>query len=157
MGAVQGTVCDPMSSLSCRASPWKLLAALIMVIPLGFAAKLYEGPARAWVNDSLSGVFYEVFWCLLGALAFRRARARSISAAVLLGTSALEFTQLWHPPLLQRIRSTFIGVTVVGDTFVPSDFVYYAIGCVLGWWILRCLGRRAGDTPIRSSRRAAST
>jgi hypothetical protein len=36
---------------------------------------------------------------------------------VLVATCLLEFLQLWHPPLLEAVRSTFIGRTVLGTSF----------------------------------------
>jgi hypothetical protein len=43
---------------------WSLIL-LLLITPLGFYTKIYSGPGASWVNDSLGGVFYEVFWCLL--------------------------------------------------------------------------------------------
>ena len=60
-----------------------------------------------------------------------------IATAVFSITCALEFLQLWHPPFLEIIRRNFIGRTVIGTSFVPSDFFYYIIGSLMGWmWLL---------------------
>ena len=115
----------------------RVLVVLAMVVPVGFATKFYPGPGRAWVNNSLSGVFYEVFWCLTAAMVFPHARPRSIAGVVFVITAALEFLQLWHPPFLQSVRRSFIGASLLGDTFVASDFAYYVAGCIAGWLLLR--------------------
>jgi hypothetical protein len=123
---------------------WIILS-LLLVTPLGFLCKLYAGPARNWVNNYAAGVLYEVFWCL--ALFFfwpRRARAARIAAGVFVVTSLLEVLQLWHPWLLEQIRATFVGRTLLGTTFSWWDFPHYLLGCVLGWlWMLKVLGPRA--------------
>jgi hypothetical protein len=61
---------------------------------------------------------------------------------VFLVTSALEFLQLWHPPFLQLIRSTFLGQTLIGTSFTWWDFPYYFFGCVLGWFGVRYVKTR---------------
>ncbi len=46
-------------------------------------------------------------------------------------TCGLEFLQLWHPPILEQIRSTFIGRASLGTTFSWWDEPHYVLGCVL--------------------------
>lgn len=119
-------------------------ASLAIVVPAGFGLKFYPGPGHAWVNNSLGGVAYEIFWCLvLFALWPRRSAINRIVLGVLVGTCALEALQLWSPPLLHRVRGTFLGRTLIGTTFVWTDFIYYLIGCVLGLLWLRGLSRPA--------------
>jgi hypothetical protein len=114
---------------------WTLLS-LIVIVPMGFFSKFYGGPATDWVNNSLGGVFYEIFWCLLAFLAFPRCRPWIIAVSVLTVTCILEWLQLWHPFFLEWLRSSFIGRTVLGTSFTWFDFPYYFAGSFLGWlWI----------------------
>lgn len=129
-----------MNSYHERQRLWTILSILV-IVPIGFYSKFYSGPAQDWVRNSLGGVFYVIFWCLLVFLFFRRLRTGSIAIFVLLATCLLEFLQLWHPPLLQSLRSTFIGQTILGTTFSWSDFPYYFIGAGLGWLWLKVLAR----------------
>ncbi len=125
---------------------FKTLLWLLFIIPIGFYSKFYRGPAAEWVNDSLGGVFYEWFWCLLLLLIWPFMRPALIASIVLIGTCALEFLQLWHPPLLQVLRSTFIGRTLLGTTFFWSDIPYYFIGCGTAWiWMKRIKVRSISD------------
>ncbi|MGC9364353.1 MAG: DUF2809 domain-containing protein [Fidelibacterota bacterium] len=114
----------------------RILIALLILTPLGFYTKFYTGPLQDWVRNSLGGVFYEIFWCLVLALLFRRLRPVTIAGVVLLVTSALEFLQLWHPSFLGYLRSTFLGVTILGNSFTWSDFPYYFVGSALGYVLL---------------------
>jgi len=115
---------------------------LCVIVPLGFYTKFYSGPAANWVHNSLGGVFYEIFWCLLAAWLLPRSASGKIAVTVLLGTCALEFLQLWHPAWLQAVRGNFIGQAILGNSFAWSDFPYYFIGSALGWlWIRRLSGR----------------
>ena len=124
---------------------WKAtLASLVVIVPVGFYSKFYRGPGAHWVNDSLDGVFYEIFWCLLVSLALPRAEPRRIAGGVLTATCILEFLQLWHPMFLEAIRSTFIGATIIGTTFDWTDFPYYFAGSGIGWyWLNRLRSKTA--------------
>jgi hypothetical protein len=116
---------------------WTLVS-LLVIVPVGFYSKFYAGPAAIWVNNSLSGVFYEIFWCLLIFLFWGEGKPWIIAASVLVATCLLEFLQLWHPPFLEFMRSYFIGQAVLGTSFTWSDFPYYFLGCGIGWlWLSR--------------------
>ncbi len=121
------------------------LSSLALVVPLGFATKFYKGPGAHWANDSLAGLWYEVFWCLAWFLVRPRWAAARIATGVLAATCALEFLQLWHPRWLEFLRNYFIGAAVLGTSFDWSDFVYYFAGSALGWLWLRWLA--AFDRP----------
>jgi hypothetical protein len=64
-------------------------------------------------------------------------------------TCVLEIVQLWHPPRLEAIRSTWAGRALVGTTFAWPDFAYYVIGCAIGWLWLHAIARGAPETPPR--------
>ncbi len=91
---------------------------LLIITPLGFASKFYIGPPGAWwFNDYAGGIFYEIFWCLVVILLLPYTSAFLVASFVLVITCFLEFLQLWHPPFLEAIRSTFIGSALIGTTF----------------------------------------
>jgi len=112
----------------------RILFSLLIITPIGFYSKFYSGPFHYWVNNSLGGVFYEIFWCLILALCFKRLKPVHIAVIVLAGTCSLEFLQLWRPPFLIYLRSNFIGVTILGNVFTWSDFPYYFLGSLIGYF-----------------------
>lgn len=113
-----------------------MLLSVSIITPLGFASKLYQGLGEKWINNFSGDILYELFWIWAIALIFPQISIRAISVGVLLITCALEFLQLWHPPLLQAIRATFIGRTLIGTTFAEWDFPHYFLGCFGGWaWL----------------------
>ena len=114
----------------------RALILLLLIIPIGFYTKIYSGPAAQWVNDSLGGVLYEIFWCLLFFLFFVKAKAWVIATSVFIVTCFLELLQLWHPEFLEFIRCYFIGRTVLGTSFNSYDFIYYFIGSFIGYFII---------------------
>jgi Protein of unknown function (DUF2809) len=114
---------------------------IFIIVPLGFATKFYNGWGEAWINNSLGGVLYVIFWCLVVFILKTKIKPKNIVIGVLLVTSFLETLQLWHPPFLQRLRSSFIGVTILGNSFVFSDFGYYIVGAIIAYCILKKLGK----------------
>jgi uncharacterized membrane protein len=119
---------------------WTLLS-LIIIIPLGFYTKFYAGPYSEWVNNSLGGVLYIIFWSLVVFLFAPKVSPLKIGLAVFIVTCLLEFLQLWHPAFLEFIRSYFIGRSILGTTFSPPDFLYYFAGFILSVLTLHLLNR----------------
>ena len=118
-----------------------LFAFIALLTPLGIATKFYAGPWSQFVRSYLGGVLYVTFWILLFLLFRPRLPARTAVLTVLAITCALEFLQLWHPPVLQAIRSTFLGHALIGSTFSWWDLPCYAVGAVLAWPLLRICRR----------------
>lgn len=117
---------------------WTLLVVLLLV-PLGFATKWYNGPAAFWVNNSLGGVLYVVFWSLLLSVGMPRIRFGLNVVVVFTVTSVVELLQLWHPPVLQLVRGHFLGATLLGTCFSWSDFPHYAIGALMAFALLNAV------------------
>jgi hypothetical protein len=103
----------------------QIFASLLVIVPLGFSTKFYTGYGQSWGRDWLGGVFYEIFWCLVVYLFWRKLRIGVIVAIVLILTCCLEFLRLWQPPFLEYLRGILIGRTILGTSFVWSDFPYY--------------------------------
>lgn len=115
----------------------RYLAALAVVTPLGFLTKFYTGPGATWVADHAGGFLYVVFWIAAVLALFPHLSGRAVAAAVAIATCALEFAQLWHPPVLEAVRATFLGHALLGSTFAWSDFPYYFAGALLGYALSR--------------------
>jgi hypothetical protein len=126
-----------------------IIISLLFVTPTGFLFKFYSGPGQWWFNDYGAGLLYEIFWILVFFFIFPgKKSAHHIPLWVFVITSALEFLQLFHPPVLEKIRSCFLGKALIGTTFVWWDFPHYAAGCVIGWLYLRRLIRERDPSPV---------
>jgi hypothetical protein len=115
---------------------------LFILIPIGLGSKFYQGIFQNWINNSLGGILYVIAWVTLVLLIQPRFNPIWVAVWVFLATAFLEILQLWHPPFLEAIRSTLMGRLLLGTTFVFSDFIYYAIGCILSGWIFTVLKSR---------------
>ena len=120
-----------------------ILISILIIVPPGLYSKFYSGQAARWVNDSLGGVLYVIFWCLLAFLFLSNTKPWKIAATVFIITCFLEFLQLWHPTFLEFLRSNFIGRTILGTTFTWSDFPYYLVGCGIGWLWMKSLQKHS--------------
>lgn len=114
---------------------------LIIIVPLGFYSKLYSGVGEQFINNKLSGVFYEVFWCLVFYILFPKSKSIKIVIWVFVFTCLLEFVQLVNADYLDLIRSNFIGQTIIGSSFSWSDFPFYILGSVIAYPILQFLNK----------------
>lgn len=101
-----------------------------MAALLGLASKLYAGPGASWVGGSAGGFFYVLFWIFLVVAVAPTVSVGAVALCVLGITSVLEILQLWHPPLLERVRATFLGHALIGSTFSWGDFAYYGLAAL---------------------------
>ena len=109
---------------------------LLFIIPIGLYTKFYSGLSSDWINHSIGGVFYEIFWCILFSTFFTNISPIRICLFVLGFTCILEFLQLSDFSFLQFVRSYFIGRILIGTSFSWTDFLYYFIGSGIGWlWV----------------------
>ena len=104
---------------------------LVVVTPLGFMTKFYGGPGADWVSNYAGGFLYVLFWVFVCLVLVPRVSPRVTALWILSITCALEVLQLWHPPFLEAIRSTFAGRALIGTTFVWWDFIYYIVAAAV--------------------------
>ena len=114
---------------------------IFIIVPIGFYSKFYSGPGKDWINNSLGGILYEIFWCLFIFLFLIKIKIWKIAVSVFIATCILEVMQLWHPQSLEYIRSFFLGRTLIGTSFSWFDFIYYLIGSIIGYLLLNRLQR----------------
>lgn len=121
----------------------RVIVALCAVVPAGFALKfLYQGPGAIWADRYGAAILYEIFWILVLRLCAPGVSPAAAAAWVFVVTCLLETLQLWHPAVLEAIRSTFIGAVLLGTTFDALDFPHYALGCGIGYLSAVALRRR---------------
>lgn len=114
-----------------KAYQHRLVIRLVLAAVLGIALKYYPGNYRDFFNNSLAGTAYVIFWCILFKILFIKSNNYILIIIVTSATCLLEFLQLWHPPLLEILRSCWLGKVVLGTTFCWKDFIYYFMGAVL--------------------------
>ncbi|HPG38831.1 MAG TPA: DUF2809 domain-containing protein [bacterium] len=108
-----------------------LLFILLVLIPAGIYTKFYHGPGQIWVYNYAGDILYAMFWYFLLLFAEPLLPPLKTALVTLLFCSMMEFSQLFTSPLLEKIRSTFLGRTLIGVNFNTADIFYYFVGCGL--------------------------
>ncbi|RFP63283.1 MAG: DUF2809 domain-containing protein [Limnothrix sp. CACIAM 69d] len=124
-----------------RQNRWLLAGILGILTALGLGTKRYHGPLENWVQHHLGDVLVMIFLIGVARWLWPRRSAGVLSAWVMAIAIAIELLQLWHPPMLQAIRATFLGQIIFGSYFDWWDFVHYGLGALLGYGGLRWLDR----------------
>ncbi len=120
------------------------LISLLIITPLGFFSKAYNGPGQVWFNQNLGGLLYEIFWCLFFFCFIPSKKAiQQIPLGVFFFTCILELMQLWRNPAVIEIRSTLFGRLFLGTTFSWLDFPHYLLGCFIGWLWLKLIWKHS--------------
>ena len=108
-----------------------LLLILLVLIPAGIYTKFYHGPGQIWVYNYAGDIFYAMFWYFLLLFSEPLLPPLKTGLVTLIFCTTIELSQLVTSPLLEKIRSTFIGRTLIGAQFVTADIFYYFVGCGL--------------------------
>jgi hypothetical protein len=115
------------------------LIIILLMIPLGILAKEYHGQWSNLVANKLTGTLYVIFWCQVTFFIFPNTKIVVITISIFLITCSLEFVQLYSSPPLEVIRSNYIGRAIIGSSFSWTDFIFYAIGSIIAYFLMRVL------------------
>ena len=77
----------------------------------------------------------------------RAGKLPSRAAVALAICFAVEFSQLWHLPILDALRRTTAGHLVLGSGFDLRDFAAYAAGVLAAVLLERATERRRAGKP----------
>lgn len=121
---------------------------VLLLIPIGFYSKFYQGPFYKWVNSYGGDILYPMFWFFV--LVFIEPRISALKAAIIIFifSTVIECSQLLSFPLLEKIRDSFIGRTLIGVHFVPVDILFYAIGCLIALGLYKILNFFGFPVPL---------
>ena len=81
----------------------------------------------------------DALWALMVFVGFGfllpRTSTPTLALLALTFSWAIEFSQLYHAPWIDAVRSTLPGRLVLGSTFNWPDLSAYALGVGLGTWV----------------------
>ena len=132
-----------------------ILVSLLIIIPLGLYSKAYTGIGQAWVRDYSGDVLYEILWCLVAFWFVHSVkdlkRLKNITGKIALWvftiTCTIEVSQLWFYLVPKILRSHLIWKLFLGAGFAWWDFPHYALGSLIGWWLIYSIGKNS-DRPL---------
>lgn len=120
--------------------------AIFVVILVGLASRRYP-----WLFPEFMGKYPgDALWALMVFLGwgiiFPGISTRKLAVYALATSYVDEFSQLYHAPWIDSIRSTFLGHIILGSEFMWFDFAAYAIGIFVG--VLGESALRSGTLPV---------
>ncbi|MEW9121632.1 MAG: DUF2809 domain-containing protein [Thermotaleaceae bacterium] len=115
-----------------KRKPLIYLSWVFLVMILGITSR----KMWAYLPDYIDLYLGDALWALmiygiLGVL-FRELSIKKIAIGALLFCYFIEFSQLYHRPWIDNIRSTTLGGLVLGHGFLWSDLMAYGIGIGIG-------------------------
>lgn len=119
-----------------------LILYMLLLMSVGIFTKIYKGPGFAFIHNKLGGVFYVMFWAFLAKILFYEWRSVYLVSGVFALSCGIEFSQLLTWDCLEWIRNSFIGMTLIGQSFNFSDMVYYTFGAGLAYFLLKRMERK---------------
>jgi hypothetical protein len=107
------------------------LLLLIGTVALGLASRRYPAALPAFVSTYAGDVLWAsmVFWLL--TLVCPSGDRRQLAAIAFAIAVAVETSQRYHMPWLDALRASTLGALVLGQGFLWSDIVCYAVGVML--------------------------
>lgn len=112
----------------------------LIVVAAGLATRLIKRRYPV-LGDAAGDALWATMVFLLLGLFFPAVNVWKRAALALAISFAVEFSQIYHAPWIDRIRARPLGAMILGSTFVWMDLVNYAAGVGLGlgldWLMLR--------------------
>jgi hypothetical protein len=126
----------------------KLRLIYLTMIPIVIVTALATRSGASWIPGFVVEYGGDTLWALMVFMVVRVVAPRwpLLRSVVLTLTIAYlcEFSQLYHAPWIDAIRSYRLGVLLLGDSFVWSDLVCYTVGVLVGASAEWAMRRRGG-------------
>ena len=120
-----------------------LVAALLLVIPLGLGSRKFGGSLPVFFSDHAGDALWTVAVYLSVAILFPRMASWKVGMMAVGISFAVEFSQLIDVPWLNTLRGTLFGKLLLGAGFLWIDLLRYFVGAVMATLV---------DRGLRSSR-----
>jgi hypothetical protein len=120
----------------------------VVTVAIGLAVHFRGDALPPAARDMIGDALWAVMMMWLAGAAAPAARLATRSALALAFCFAIEFSQLYHAPMLDGIRAGAAGHLVLGSGFDPRDLVAYALGVAAAAfleWMARPASRAADD------------
>lgn len=123
------------------------LGLLVATVALGLATRRYPSAFPEIVARYGGDALWAAMVLWLAALVRPAATTRRLALLALAVSVAVEVSQLYQAPWINALRATRAGKLVLGEGFLWSDLVCYAVGVGLAAavdaWLVSRLARRA--------------
>ena len=119
---------------------------IAVVIPAGLATRAMK-PRFPTLGDMGGDALWATMAFFIVSFCFPTVNIWARAVAAVAVAFAVEFSQLYHAPWIDRLRRSTLGAMVLGKSFVASDLVCYVVGVAIGVILERLiLWRRYSST-----------
>ena len=114
----------------------------VLTIILGLSSRRFGQALPHFIAAYAGDTLWATMMFFLLAFLFPSRSTRTLAITALSISFAVEFSQMYHAPWLDGIRSTTFGALVLGQGFLWSDLVCYTAGTVLACVVDRLASRQ---------------
>ncbi|WP_395732240.1 DUF2809 domain-containing protein [Prosthecobacter sp.] len=118
--------------------------ALVLVLGAGLLWRSHYLPLSPFLSKYGGDALWALAVFLAVGLCFPRASTWRIMLVALGFAWGIEFSQLYHAPWIDEVRSSLLGRLILGSTFNAPDLLAYVIGIVFGAVAERVCCKRQG-------------
>jgi hypothetical protein len=125
------------------------IALMTMVFITALYTKDYRGEHQTIINNHIGGILYVLFGSLLFSVVFPRMKLWQVTLLALGITCLLEFIQYFRFPFMVELTKIKAIAYLFGTSFNGYDFIYYALGALLGFAMLLLLSHKEAMNNFR--------
>jgi hypothetical protein len=100
---------------------------------LGLGTRKYSLIFPPWIQLYAGDTIWALMVYILFGMVFNKQSPFRIATMAIAFSFCIEFSQFYHAPWIDNIRSTRLGGLVLGYGFLWSDLVCYTIGIIIGY------------------------
>lgn len=133
-----------------RRSRIEYATATLAVVLLGLASRAYSPPLPSFVREYAGDALWALAAYITVAFLFPRLPVGRVALTAGLFSLAVELSQLYHAPWIDRLRQTRLAALLLGRGFRWSDLACYGVGICAGVLleVLRSRRLRGADAPL---------
>ena len=124
-----------------KRSRLKYLTAAVVVVLLGLASRHYSDLIPPVVASYAGDTLWALTAFLGIGILFPGSSTARVGLAAMLFAVSIELSQLYQTPWINQLRNTTLGALILGQGFLWSDILCYAIGVGSGYilelWLYR--------------------
>ena len=107
----------------------------LIVVPIGYATRKLPQLFHPFIAEFGGDTLWAAMFVFLFRAIWSKTALWKLVLYTYLFTVAIEISQLYHAPWIDRLRSSFLGKMLLGSGFLWSDLACYLTGVVFAWLV----------------------
>lgn len=115
----------------------------LLIVPIGYATRKLPHLFHPFIAEFGGDTLWAAMFLFLFRAIWPKPALYKVACYTYLFTVAIEVSQLYHAPWIDRIRVTFLGKMLLGSGFLWSDLVCYLTGVLFACLIATFVDKRS--------------